>query len=532
MKSIRIQNLRSLTDTGFIDLKPITLLLGQNSSGKSTFLRSIPLLRQSIESRTTGPILWFGRFVDFGSFQEAIWKGASESEISLHFRFNTSSNAPTRGVFNSYYLDELFPDTNQRVGDIELGLFITADQRQETSWASGCSIIFANEHKIDIRYAKDGIVTKFEVNGREFIEPTTRLRSAITRSGLIPTLIDRISDTAERNKNFIYHPRNGIFFDVLFEYIKNLVHKNTHDDTVISLAKSLGIDTSVEMLKNMQSTSRSTKTWEEITTVWDIFNPSFCHIRDIVIANSVPSLLSRCDDYLSLFATNNRYMAPVRATAERYYRLQDLAVDEVDFQGQNLPMFLRNLSPSELRNFSEWTDRNFGFSADVTSSGGHISLKLRERGSNTFFNLADKGFGFSQILPILMQIWVISYQKSRRSRSSQTSKNVPVVFTIEQPELHLHPYLQAQLIDAFITSIRAADEIGVDLRLLLETHSETIVNRLGSRISSNAISNSQVNVVLFEKKGADEPTIVRNSSYDSDGYLLNWPFGFFEPDGI
>jgi predicted ATPase len=46
MDSIRIQNLRCLSDTGFIQIKPITVLLGQNSSGKSTFLRVLPLLKQ------------------------------------------------------------------------------------------------------------------------------------------------------------------------------------------------------------------------------------------------------------------------------------------------------------------------------------------------------------------------------------------------------------------------------------------------------------------------------------------------------
>jgi len=48
MDAIRIENLRSLTDTGFVELKPLILLVGQNSSGKSSFLRFFPLLRQSI----------------------------------------------------------------------------------------------------------------------------------------------------------------------------------------------------------------------------------------------------------------------------------------------------------------------------------------------------------------------------------------------------------------------------------------------------------------------------------------------------
>lgn len=523
MRAIRIRNLRSLADTGFIDLKPITLLLGQNSSGKSTFLRSFPLLRQSIESRTTGPILWFGRFVDFGSFQEAVLKSSSESEMSFHFRFNMSDK-----IVHPIYREAFVSKIGVSQGlEVELTLCIMGDQKQETSWASGCLIRFEKEHEIEIRYEKDSRVTIFKVNGRDFSELSNRLHSIIMRSGLIPTFVDRSSE--DRGKSSLYFSHGGIFFNVLFDHIRNLVHKNTRDETVLALAQSLRIGSSIEMLQNMQSTPRSTPTWEEIAANWTTEHPSFHDIRDLVIANAVPSLLSSCDDYLSVFATNNRYIAPVRATAERYYRLQDLAVDEVDFQGQNLPMFLRNLTQSELRRFSEWTERSFGFSVEVVGSGGHISLKLRERGSNNNFNLADKGFGFSQILPILTQLWAIGYQRGRRPRASSSRRDIPVTFSIEQPELHLHPYLQSQLIDAFIASVDAARDIGVDLRLLLETHSETIVNRIGNRVYSRAIDKSQVNVVLFEKKGVDDPTSIQTSTYDDKGYLVNWPFGFFEP---
>ena len=69
MIKLRIRNLRSLEDTGPIELRPLTLLVGKNSSGKSTLLRVLPLLRQSIEVDTAGPLLWFGRYVDFGSFR-------------------------------------------------------------------------------------------------------------------------------------------------------------------------------------------------------------------------------------------------------------------------------------------------------------------------------------------------------------------------------------------------------------------------------------------------------------------------------
>ena len=83
MESIRIKNLRCLKDTGDIVLKPITMLVGTNSSGKSTFLRTFPLFKQGTNVNKQGPILWYGAEVDFGSFHEAIRRGEETMEFSF-----------------------------------------------------------------------------------------------------------------------------------------------------------------------------------------------------------------------------------------------------------------------------------------------------------------------------------------------------------------------------------------------------------------------------------------------------------------
>ncbi len=94
LEKIRIQNVRSLKDTGDVPLSPITLLVGENSSGKSTFLRTFPLLRQSISKRTDGPILWAGDvddYVDFGSFDETVTNdGSTDMTFSFSFEATTS----------------------------------------------------------------------------------------------------------------------------------------------------------------------------------------------------------------------------------------------------------------------------------------------------------------------------------------------------------------------------------------------------------------------------------------------------------
>ena len=88
MDTIQIKNLRLLEDTGPIEIKPLTVLLGSNGSGKSTFLRVFPLLKQSIEQRISSPILWYAGekgYVDFGSFKEAVHNFDVNKKITLNF---------------------------------------------------------------------------------------------------------------------------------------------------------------------------------------------------------------------------------------------------------------------------------------------------------------------------------------------------------------------------------------------------------------------------------------------------------------
>jgi predicted ATPase len=186
-------------------------------------------------------------------------------------------------------------------------------------------------------------------------------------------------------------------------------------------------------------------------------------------------------------------------------------------------MFLRNLTETEKGEFASWTEKNFSFSVSILSSEGHVSLKIKEEGLSEI-NLADTGFGFSQILPILTQLWWLGRKSNKAT--------YPITFAIEQPELHLHPKLQALLGDVFIAAVTAAKQSGLDLRLIIETHSETLINRLGHRIANNQCSKEDINVVLFDKKKSGEAVTIRTASYDEEGFLTNWPLGFFEPEMI
>ena len=48
MDTLRLKNYRCFTDTGDIDFRPINFLVGSNSSGKSSFIKMFPLIKQSV----------------------------------------------------------------------------------------------------------------------------------------------------------------------------------------------------------------------------------------------------------------------------------------------------------------------------------------------------------------------------------------------------------------------------------------------------------------------------------------------------
>ena len=108
LKGIGVENLRSFSQCIDCNLKPLTVLLGRNSSGKSSLIRLFPLLRQSVEETTTGPVLWYGRYVDYGNFSEAICKGSDNNETII-LNFKISLNTAPGNYWRSLDDVNLFP---------------------------------------------------------------------------------------------------------------------------------------------------------------------------------------------------------------------------------------------------------------------------------------------------------------------------------------------------------------------------------------------------------------------------------------
>src|SRR5437868_4684804 len=96
LTKMRLGNFKSWKDLD-IDLAPITLLFGKNSSGKSSILQALLLLKQTVNSTDRQQHLNFGGndqdYFDFGSYRDLIFrhKEANKVEIELYAGTDTKS---------------------------------------------------------------------------------------------------------------------------------------------------------------------------------------------------------------------------------------------------------------------------------------------------------------------------------------------------------------------------------------------------------------------------------------------------------
>jgi len=96
--SLRLTNFKAWKDTGNVQLKPVTMLLGTNSSGKSTLIQSLLLLKQTVRSPDRTVHLNLGGdevsdLFNFGGFEDVLNQGGEGArQFSIGFDFLGQEN--------------------------------------------------------------------------------------------------------------------------------------------------------------------------------------------------------------------------------------------------------------------------------------------------------------------------------------------------------------------------------------------------------------------------------------------------------
>lgn len=178
-------------------------------------------------------------------------------------------------------------------------------------------------------------------------------------------------------------------------------------------------------------------------------------------------------------------------------------------------LYLGNLKSEELIiQAGEWLGKILdteGLKIQVKEVGnGVIILSFQFGISEKEYKPSNVGFGYSFILPIVVTGLI--------AKKGET-------IIIENPEAHLHPKAQSNLVE-FLAKISKCG-----IQIFIESHSEHILNALRVCVSRDEpiINSTDVSVLFFkddDKSRFDQITI------ESDGSIDNWPDNFFDQTKI
>jgi hypothetical protein len=520
LTDIAVDNLRGISNGPKIPLRPITILVGKNSAGKSTFARFLPLLRQSTESIRKSPVLWFGPLVDFGSFDDACNRNSPDGPIKFDFWFRHEGGqgeAKNRRLFVGESVRQLYEN------GCPLKASICIKQGKDGTYLSRIAIT-VGDVTAEIDFDQFGLVEKIACGHLKW-EPSEKQICIGKEGAFFPSLVFLRQVNTPDSPNIQFERIQRPLSHHVQTALQPLVHGNALPSTVLDIAKRLPLGTSDALFSALKETLSRRK----LTHYLSKHTPNSKMIRQLsaaLLMSRLNTVLDGIEEDLSSFLSGVRYLAPLRATAQRYYRQQELAVDEIDPIGANIANVLSSLTTNEKNELNQWTEKYLRFSVQSVPSGGHVSIGITPTGSDHPTNLADMGSGFSQVLPIPVQLWLSEKISKGDTRRAKLAKNTSCI-VIEQPELHLHPDFQSRLADLFAAATKTE---GMSPGLIIETHSPALVNRLGELIYQGTLLPEDVQVLLFEYSNTLSQSTLRAVSFDSKGILKEWPVGFFEPD--
>lgn len=146
------------------------------------------------------------------------------------------------------------------------------------------------------------------------------------------------------------------------------------------------------------------------------------------------------------------------------------------------------------------------FSVEPIKEGSNLyQVWVQKSPASARVLITDVGFGVSQILPVLTLCYYVPEGST---------------VLMEQPEIHLHPSVQAGLADVFIDAIKTRK-----IQIILESHSEHLLKRLQRRIAEEQLSSEEAALYFCDMQAG--VSRLKPLVLDSFGNITNWPDGFF-----
>lgn len=527
-----VGSFKAFDSTQALPIRPITLLFGPNSAGKSSVVHALAYLNEA----QVGGVLNVkrprigGTSIDLGGFPNFVHRRTPSTRCHFVLEFDVRAlpkeftsliaGEPTRVA-----LSLTIGGTNIEPRQIELIDVPTAGVGVAVA-VTEFSLSIDGAEALRVSRRRDGSF-RCEVLGREWrldvgigLAQRQALREAessaawqqvdralqgwrISGGGLVPTVIE--AATAEPPRSLASHKRMNRYEDGAIALLRAiLLRLNGILNDNIGRMRYLGPLRSYPP-RHVHEASTEDPDWVAGGAyAWDL------------VAND-DALRTKLNRWLGREALQTRYELAVQTYAPIEEIRQPLLahLEALEFKelqraaGSEEPEYPHVVhDPPPER---DWQLDEAILSIRQASSGLLTSLALRDMRSGMLVSHRDVGIGISQVLPVLAL--------------AHAAKGDLVA--IEQPELHLHPALQSELADVFIESALERQNT-----FLLETHSEHLMLRILRRIREAAETlNPRIRPdhvsVLFVEPG-ESGTVITPIPIREDGeFGAAWPQGFF-----
>lgn len=566
LKEYQLSNFKAFSRPETLPIKPITLIFGPNSSGKSSIFQSLLLSKQTLEDRENPllPLLVKGDFVDLGSYRDLIYRHETDRSFSFKVTLQIpKGSADVRypgfrwALLEKYWALQCAIETFQEVG---MSVSFSCSKDKPLILVSRIDVFLGNQSSPIITY-------KYDVNS---LKKWKRGRSV---AELILTHVDKM------HKYWVSHYRT---FKGLLEDKKIAeVYRSIYDWNQLTMAtkaldelkkdECIKVDTDLELEQakialhdaeyikfnvifnnfieefdkniNPKELKLATKEYEKGLKGDRITLQNFlpCQLNGVdaakIWAENDNDLLYEEQDFeddLSLLTlavadafrsilAKMLYIGPLRSYPDRYFMFGGISTSYVGKFGKFVPDILVN-DIELLSKVNEQFDRfDLGYELKLSSLSDQttavhdlFALRFFDKSTGIHVGTTDVGFGFGQVLPVIVQC-LLSKQN---------------MILIEQPELHLHPRLQAELGDLFIDSALGESRN----TLIIETHSEHLILRLLRRIretSEGRLENGQIAItpddlaVVYAKPTPEGTKLIHLRVTEDGDFADPWPDGFF-----
>lgn len=492
MNGFRLKGIKSFIDSKDIELKPITIFVGENSSGKSSLLRFNSVIAQTFKEEVFTPLLLFGKMIDYGSYDEV--RNSNNTNEEIYFEINFGDLEKTEIRMLSRYRYDL-AEKAQSFLNKELRIEVTLYCEQKiklkklTTYIGDEKILEITKTKSDKYKIESKLKNENLLGHGNVIESECKIRFY----KFLPWELEGLEDM-EISK---LHKK---YLNVL-----NSEHREEHQFIRFIYDARL---------RELKLENDYLKMYNE-----------YLKIREHV--GSLKLIIDACRERLINYSEKLNYIGPFRSKPERNYREYESTYDTVGVNGENTYQILKQNFDNKDQIVSKWLKDILGVGLNIDEIQGSNLYKIMiEDQQGTKTNLIDTGYGISQILPILTEVLSgkrdISNPRRIDLRRGLIRRNKKTLI-IEQPELHLHPAAQSKLAELFLHFIKKGHN------LILETHSEHLIKKFQILVAKdNEFSNNDI-AIYYVHKDRGEGAKVERLLLDENGRFLNeWPTGFFD----